>query len=239
MNYRRAKTINPNPLIHYANNRSIPHTHKPRPHERPTPKFRKRIPFVTEVKTVEDPEEALSLFHRYKEQGFRHYYPSYAALLYKLARSRMFDAVETILAHMKDTEMQCRESVFIALFQHYGPEKAVELFNRMPQFNCTRTIQSFNALLNVLIDNDRFDEANDIFGKSYEMGFRPNTVTFNIMVKGRLAKGEWGKACEVFDEMLQKRVQPSVVSYNSLIGFLCRKADLDKALALLEDMGQK
>ncbi|WJX51119.1 hypothetical protein P8452_37345 [Trifolium repens] len=109
----------------------------------------------------------------------------------------------------------------------------------MPHFNCVRTLQSFNKLLNLLIDHCMFCEANNAFDRSYEMGFRPNTVTFNIMIKGCLVKGEWEKACEVFDEMLQKKVQPSVVTYNSLIGFLSRKGDLDKATTLVDDMRRK
>ncbi|KAK7264690.1 hypothetical protein RJT34_32300 [Clitoria ternatea] len=239
MIHRRPKAINPNPLLHHAKNRSPSHAKTRPPRKNQISKFHKRIPFITEVKEVQDPEQALSLFNRYKEQGFKHHYPSYAALLYKLARSRNFQAVETLLTHMKNTDMHCRETLFIALFQHYGPQKALELFHTMPQFNCVRTLKSLNALLNVLVDNDWFHEAQDVFFRSYEMGFRQNTVTFNVMIKGWLGKSEWGKACEVFDEMLLKRVRPSVVTYNSLIGFLSRKGDLDKAMALLEDMNRK
>jgi pentatricopeptide repeat protein len=248
--YQRAKSFNrnllsPNYNYHYANNYEKPffHTYTQQQPQNQKPKSnlrnRKHIPFITEIKHVQTSEQALSLFHHYKQLGFKHYYPSYAALLYKLARSRNFEAVETILKHIKQTNLQCNETLFIALFQHYGPVKAIELFHTMPHFNCVRTLQSFNALLNLLIDHCMFCEANDAFDRSYEMGFRPNTVTFNIMIKGWLVKGEWEKACEVFDEMLQKKVQPSVVTYNSLIGFLSRKGDLDKATTLVDDMRRK
>ncbi|XP_054786356.1 pentatricopeptide repeat-containing protein At1g07740, mitochondrial isoform X1 [Prosopis cineraria] len=251
MIFSREKAINPTRYsnqtlsqlfrtLHTKNFQAIPC------HERPrivNSKSRKRIPFITQVKELHDPEEAISLFHECKRQGVKHDYPSYAALLYKLARSRSFEAVETVLAYIQDRGIHCKETIFVALFQHYSkaklPEEAVKLFNRMPQFNCIRTLQSFNALLNTLIDNDCFTEANDTFKGSYKMGFRPNTVSFNLMIKGWLAIDEFDKACDVFDEMLEKKVQPSVVTYNSLIGFLSRKGEIGKAMTLLEDMTKK
>ncbi|XP_058768107.1 pentatricopeptide repeat-containing protein At1g07740, mitochondrial-like [Vicia villosa] len=241
MMYRRTKSTNHNLLRHYLYTKNNAQTSFHTQTQTPTSNLRNRkhIPFITEIKHVQTSEEALSLFHHYTQLGHKHYYPSYAALLYKLARSRNFQAVETILQHMKDTDIQCNETLFIALFQHYGPVKAIELFRSMKEFNCVRTLQSLNALLNVLVDGCMFDEANDAFDRSYEMGFRPNAVTFNIMIKGWLRRGEWEKACEVFDEMLERKVQPSVVTYNSFVGFLSRKGDLDKAMILVEDMRRK
>ncbi|KAL6275950.1 hypothetical protein ACE6H2_019551 [Prunus campanulata] len=210
---------------------------------RDTTKLRRPIPFVSDVKEVEDPEEALSLFYEYHQMGFKHDYPSYSALLYKLARSRNFEAVETILGHVRDRNIHCKDTLFIAMIQHYGKanlvEKAIELFHQMPSFNCVRTLQAFNALLNVLVDSGRFLEADEIFGRSSKMGFRPNSISYNIMMKGWLQKGDGEEACKVFDEMLEKKVQPSVVTYNSLIGFFGRKGELEKANGLLEDMKQK
>ncbi|KAF8029386.1 hypothetical protein BT93_E1936 [Corymbia citriodora subsp. variegata] len=204
---------------------------------------RKPDPFVTKVKQVEDPDEALSLFYEYHRMGFRHDYPSYSALIYKLARSRSFEAVEQILSRIEENDVRCRESLFIALIQHYGKvhlvDKAVRLFQKMTSFNCTRSLQSFNTILNVLVENDKLLDAVELLNCSYKMGFRPNSVSFNVIMKGWLEKGDWETACQLFDEMLEKKVQPTVVTYNSLMGFLCRKGDYERALSLLEDMTRK
>ncbi|CAL5194870.1 unnamed protein product [Lathyrus oleraceus] len=106
---------------------------------------------------------------------------------------------------MKHSDIQCNGIFFIALFQHYDSVKVVELFRSMNQFNYVSTLQSFNAFLNFLVDYHMFSEVNVAFDRSYEMGFRLNTITFNIMIKGWLVKGEREKAYEVFDEMLQKK----------------------------------
>ncbi|KAI6686980.1 hypothetical protein NL676_032893 [Syzygium grande] len=165
---------------------------------------------------------SLSLFHEYRRMGFKHDYPSYSALVYKLARSRSFEAVEEILGRIEEND--------VPLIRHYGQvhlvDKAVGLFQRMTSFNCTCTLQSFNTILKVLVENNKLADA-------------PNSVSFNVIMKGWLEKGEWEIACQVFDEMLEKRVQPTVVTYNSLVGFLCRKVDVERAMGLLEDMTHK
>ncbi|KAL6341600.1 hypothetical protein AAG906_032721 [Vitis piasezkii] len=200
------------------------------PPHRSTSRLRKRIPFLADLKSVQDPDDALSLFNQYQQMGFKHDYPSYSALVYKLARSRNFEAVETLLDYLQNINIRCRETLFIALIQHYGksqmPEKAIELFQRMPSFNCHRTIVSFNTLLNVLVEIDRFLDAIGIFDRSTKMGFRRNSISFNIIIKGWLGKGEWDKAWQVFEEMIDKEVKPTV-------------GDLDGAMGLLQDMIQK
>ncbi|KAJ7947716.1 Pentatricopeptide repeat-containing protein [Quillaja saponaria] len=217
-------------------------------HERahtPTPKLRKKIPFVDEVKEVYDPEEALSLFQEYKEMGFKHDYPSYSALLYKLAHSRNFGAVETVLDHIQNRNIYCRETIFVALIQHYGkaqlPVKAIELFHRMRQFNCVRTLQSFNALLNTLVDSDLFSDANEIFERSYKTGFRPNSVSFNIIIKGWLVKERviWIKQCPMLEDMTQKRKYPNEVTYALLMEGLCSVGKYVEAKKMMFDMAYR
>ncbi|GAY38183.1 hypothetical protein CUMW_034760 [Citrus unshiu] len=206
-------------------------------------KTKEPIPFVNDLKEIRDPDEALSLFHRHHQMGSKHSYPSYASLIYKLARARDFDAVETVLGYIQDFNIRCKETLFISLIQHYGKahlvDKAIEVFNRMTSFDCVRTLQSFNSLLDILVDNDRVDDAKRMFDDAYKMGFRPNLISFNVMIKGRLKKGEWEEASRLFDEMLEREVPPTVVTYNSLIGFLCRKGEMEKAKGLFEDMIKK
>lgn len=230
MHFQLLSTFSPNKCDYMSH-------HKQRRH------LREHIPFVTDVKKVKDPCEALALFEDYHERGFKHHYPSYSSLIYKLARSRRFEAVETMLGHLQNRNIRCNETLFVALIQHYGKahlvEKGIELFHRMPSFNCFRTLQSLNVLLNTLVDCDKFSKASEIFQQANEMGFRPNSVSYNIMIKGWIKKGGWEQACNLFDEMLEKRVQPSVVTYNSFLGVLCRNGEMDTALCLFENMTQK
>ncbi|KAI6700039.1 hypothetical protein NL676_014363 [Syzygium grande] len=118
---------------------------------------------------------SMSLFHEYRRMGFKHDYPSYSALIYKLTRSRSFEAVEEILGRIEENDVRCRESLLVALIRHYGKvhlvDKAVGLFQRMTAFNCTRTLQSFNTILKVLVENDKLANAVELLQRSYKMGF--------------------------------------------------------------------
>lgn len=220
-------------------------TNRRRNHHRSPPKPRREsIPFLTDLKEIRDPDEALSLFHEYLEMGSKHDYPSYASLLYKLARGRHFYAVETVLGYIQDYNIRCKEIVFMALMEHYGKaglvDEAIGIFHRMKtSFECVRTLQSLNTILNVLVENDRLFDAKRLFDNAGKMGFRLNSIPFNILIKGWLKKGEWEEACKVFDEMLERRVSAGVSSYNSLIGFLCRKGDVERAKELVEEMIRK
>ncbi|KAF6148891.1 hypothetical protein GIB67_014262 [Kingdonia uniflora] len=201
------------------------------------------IPFLKDLKSIQNPDSALRFFEEHRKNGFKHDYPSYSALIYRLTRARNFEAVETILGYIKHVDLRCKDILFIAVIQHFGKwglvDKAIELFNGIPSFNCVRTVQLFNMMLNVLVDNDRFDDAGDVLRRGSKMGFRPNVVSFNIIMKGCVKKGEWEETCKVFEEMLERGIQPSVVTYNILIGFLSKKGDLGKAMKLLGDMREK
>ncbi|KAH7560913.1 hypothetical protein ACOSP7_016615 [Xanthoceras sorbifolium] len=244
IHFQQKHTFVPNKNENSKTRATRPRRNHQQPHRAATRKPPKEaIPFLTDLKGIRDPDDALSLFHEYLQMGSKHDYPSYASLIYKLARAHDFDAVETVLGYIQDYNIRCKEIIFIALMQHYGKarlvDKAIEVFYRMTSFECVRTLQSLNTILNVLVENGRLCDAKRMFDGSKEMGFRPNSISFNILIKGRLERGEWDEACKLFDEMLNRRVQPSVVTYNSLIGFLCRNGDVEKAKGLVEDMVSK
>ncbi|XP_012838194.1 PREDICTED: pentatricopeptide repeat-containing protein At1g07740, mitochondrial [Erythranthe guttata] len=219
-------------------------TKKPRPHKLTRNQLRTPIPFLTHLKQCQNPDEFLSVFHDFCDTGYKHDYPSYASLTYKLARARKFDDVEAVLDFLRTHDIRCGEPLFIGLLRHYGKtgaaDRALEVFSEMGKsFNCVRTLQSFNTILNVLADNDRVSDAVKLFGDAPKLRFRLNSVSFNIMIKMWLEKGDWENAKKVFDEMLEREVEPTVVTYNSQIGFLCKRGDVDSAKRLFEDMRTK
>ncbi|PHU15264.1 Pentatricopeptide repeat-containing protein, mitochondrial [Capsicum chinense] len=223
------------------------HSHRPEtqipPHKPTRNLLRKPIPLIADLKQIQDPNEAISLFHDYNQMGFKHDYPTYSCLLYKLAKSRNFQAVETLLEYLKNHCIHCKETLFIGLIQHFGKaklvDKAVELFHDMGSFNCSRSVHSFNAILNVLVDNGRCGAANEMLTSCSKMGIRLNSVSFNIMIKNWLEEGDWEMARQVFDEMLEREIEPTVVTYNSQIGFLCKSGDVEGGKILFQDMVRK
>ncbi|GKB90699.1 pentatricopeptide repeat-containing protein, partial [Tanacetum coccineum] len=203
------------------------HIHKPK-----TP-----IPFITDLKNLHTPDETITLFNDYiTTNTFQHDYPSYSSLIYKLARNHHFTAVDTLLHHLHHYNVKPKEPLFIGLIQHYGKsgfvDKALELYRKIPDFECHRSLQSFNALLNVLVQNDRFGDANEMFKGCKKR----NVVSYNVMIKGWLRKGDWESARKVFDEMMSCGVEASVVSFNSLIGFWSKRGEFSEAKGVFDEM---
>ncbi|KAM3398477.1 hypothetical protein P3S68_001992 [Capsicum galapagoense] len=175
--------------------------------------------------------------------GIKHDYPTYSRRLYKLAKSRNFQAVETLLEYLKTHCVHCKETLFIGLIQHYGKaklvDKAIELFHNMGSFNCSRSVHSFNAILNVLVDHGHCEAVNEMLMSCSKMGIWLNSVSINIMIKNWLEKGDWEMARQVFDEMLDREIEPIVVTYNCQTGFLWKSGDVEGGKMLFQDMVRK
>ena len=75
----------------------------------------KPIPFLTDLKQLHDSNEALDLFTHYTQIGFKHDFPSYSSLLYKLARSRNFHHIDPLLDFIKKRGIRCNETLFMGL----------------------------------------------------------------------------------------------------------------------------
>ncbi|KAL6503585.1 hypothetical protein OROGR_025508 [Orobanche gracilis] len=216
----------------------------PRPHKFTRNQLRPPITFLAHLKQCNNPDEFLPLFTEFREMGHKHGYPSYASLIYKLARARRFTDVDAVLDFIRGHDIRCGEPMFIGLIRHYGKadliDKAVEVFEETGKsYNCARTTQSFNTILNVLVNGGRNSDAIELFEKGGKMGFRLNSVSYNVMIKMWLGSDDWGNAMKVFDEMLEREVEPTVVTCNSQIGFLCKRGKIDEAKSFFEDMRKK
>ncbi|GER37126.1 pentatricopeptide repeat-containing family protein [Striga asiatica] len=230
--------------IHSSSRQKPTKPQRPRPHKPSRNQLRPPIPFLDHLKNCRDPDDLLPALRDFHEAGHRHGYPSYASLVYRLARARKFDDVETVLDFLRAHDIKCDEPLFIGLLRHYGKanliDRAVEVFHDMGRsFNCPRTVQSFNTILNVLVAAGRIPAAVELFERGRAMGFRPNAVSHNIMIKLWLENGDWEQARKVFDEMLEREVGPTVVTYNSQIGFLCKRGRFEEAKTLFDDMKSK
>ncbi|XP_057781650.1 pentatricopeptide repeat-containing protein At1g07740, mitochondrial [Salvia miltiorrhiza] len=229
---------------HIHGNARIKPRKAPRPHKFTRNQLRPPIPFLDHLKQCTNPDEFLSAFNDFNEMGYKHDYPSYASLIYKLARARRFDDVDAVLDYIRSRDIRCGEPMFIGLIRHYGKadliDKAIETFREMGKsYNCARTTQSFNTILNVLVDGGRIPDAIELFAKGPKMGFRLNSVSYNVMIKMWLGNNDWENAMKVFDEMLEREVEPTFVTYNSQIGFLCKRGEIDEAKGLFEGMRGK
>ncbi|XP_072985469.1 uncharacterized protein [Typha latifolia] len=219
---------------------------KPRkkPHPPPPPPPRLPHPFLSHLKSISDPSAAASLLLSSPPHLLD--YPSCSSVLHRLARARLFPSLHSLLSLLRLHRVPCQEPIFNSLIHHFGtaglPDDALRLFHSIPAFSCppgVPTTQTFNFLLNALVDNSRLDEARSLLSQCRKLGVRPNAVSYNIIIKGVSKSSGFETALDVLDEMVKRGVRPSVVSYNILIGFTCRNGRLEEAMRLKEEMWRK
>lgn len=154
---------------------------------------KKPIPFLADLKATDDPADALRLL-LHSPPHF-HDYPACASLLHRLARSRLFPLVDSLLLFIRSNRIPCKESIFNSLIHHFGkarlPDKALNLFLSIPSFNCSPSSpsrQTLNFLLNALVDNDALHEAESYLAGCKEWNLRPQCGLLQHSPQGEVSK---------------------------------------------------
>uniref|UniRef100_A0A6N2JWZ2 Pentacotripeptide-repeat region of PRORP domain-containing protein n=1 Tax=Salix viminalis TaxID=40686 RepID=A0A6N2JWZ2_SALVM len=155
-----------------------------------------------------------------------------------------FKSLEKVLDRMRCEKRVVVEKCFIVIFKAYGkahlPEKAVDLFDRMAyEFECKRTVKSFNSVLNVIIQEDLFYRAlefyNHVIGAK-GVNISPNVLTFNLVIKAMCKVGLVDDAVQMLRKMPVSKCQPDAYTYSTLMDGLCKADRIDEAVSLLDEM---
>ncbi|KAK9937242.1 hypothetical protein M0R45_014045 [Rubus argutus] len=155
-----------------------------------------------------------------------------------------FRSLEKVLDRMKHERRVFIERSFIAMFKACGkahlPNKAVELFHRMvDEFQCRRTVKSFNSVLNVIVQEGHYSHALDFYSHvvgNNNMNISPNVLSYNLIIKAMCRFGLVDKAVEKFREMPVRGCTPDVFTYCTLMDGLCKENRIDEAVFLLDEM---
>lgn len=218
---------------------SIKHRRRPR---KPSSPIRTPIPLLEELKSTADPTAALRRLQDADADLLT--YPVCSSLLYRLAKARLLQEVDSLLALLRAHRVPCKEAAFNSLIRRFGrnglPDRAVDLFRDLPSFEFSTSapsVQSLNSALVALVENRRFEQARALLAQSAAaFGLRPNAVSYNILIQGCCAAEGFSSARLLFDEMLQKGIRPTVVTYNVLIGHSAKNGDLGTGARLKEEM---
>ncbi|KAL0301954.1 UNVERIFIED_CONTAM: Pentatricopeptide repeat-containing protein, mitochondrial [Sesamum radiatum] len=207
---------------------------KSRPHKSARSQLRTSIPFLDHLKQCRDPDEFLTIFHDYYELGYKHDYPSYASLIYKLARARKFEDIELVLDFLKTHDIKCGESLFAGLIRHYGKanliDKAVEVFREIGRsFNC----------IGFLCKRGDVDEAKRFLEDMRRKGKPGNAVTYALLMEGLCASGNLKEAKKMMFDMEYQGCKVQLVNYGVLMTDLARRGLIDEAKGLLAEMKKR
>lgn len=180
--------------------------------------------------------------HAPKSGSYKQGDSTFYSLIENYAKSGDFESLEVVFNRMKREKRAFLENNFIVVFRAYGkahlPEKAVILFDRMTdEFQCKRTVKSFNSVLNVIVQEGLYSQALEFL--SYVVNcknIKPNVLTFNLVIRAMCKLRLIDRAVETFREMPTLKCEADVFTYCTLMDGLCKEDRVDEAVALLDEM---
>ncbi|KAL8540992.1 hypothetical protein ACS0TY_002324 [Phlomoides rotata] len=186
---------------------------------------------------------ALQIFHYAGNYhpNFHHTYDTYHSIIHKLSRLRAFEPIPSLLNELRNSQFRCGENVFITLIRNYGiaskPKEAIKTFLQINDFGVTRSVRSFNTLLNALVQNKKYDSVYIMFKNCRKrLGILPNVFTCNILLKALCKKDDVESALKVLDEMPAMGIVPNVVSYTTIMAGYVDRGDMMEAKRVLVDL---
>ncbi|XP_078165147.1 small ribosomal subunit protein mL103 (rPPR7)-like isoform X2 [Carex rostrata] len=169
------------------------------------------------LRQEKDPNAALSLFLS-PPQPFPYSYQCYDLLLTKLAYSRLFPPLEQILDSLRaDERVTPKEPLFCHIISSYArgrlPSRAHDLFLLIPSFRCSRTVKSFNSLLDAYLRFGNLEAFESLWHNAGSYGVYPDACSYNIYMRAVCLSGSVSRAWELFDEMPTRGISPTVVTF--------------------------
>ncbi|MBA0816631.1 hypothetical protein Gohar_001272 [Gossypium harknessii] len=201
------------------------------------------------LRTQKDPTLAFNLFKnpipdlRPTAKPFRYSLLSYDLIITKLGRVKMFQEMEQVLHQLKsDTRIIPEEIIFCNVIKFYGRAKlhdrALQVFDEMPQYRCPRTVKAVNSLLHALLTSEKFDDMKQVF-LGMEKYARPDAyqVTFGTLINALCVELKIKEAFKLKNDMVKiHKVSPNTRLYEGMITGLCSIGELTWAFRLKDEM---
>lgn len=161
-------------------------------------------------------------------------------LLKTLARTRHWETMWKVAHQMKTQNLPISPSVISFIIEHYGKhgliDQAVELFNRLKNFNCPQTTEIYNSLLFALCEVKNFQGAYALIRRMLRKGGVLDKRTYSVLVNGWCSAGKMREAQEFLEEMSRKGFNPSVRGRDLLIDGLLNAGYVESAKGLVRKM---
>ncbi|KAK8964830.1 hypothetical protein KSP40_PGU014719 [Platanthera guangdongensis] len=145
-----------------------------------------------------------------------------------------FSAFWSSLSDLHSSSIPVHPHAFAALISAYHaagfPEKAVEAFNRMPEFASRPNTFTYNTILNILAREGMILLAMSIYNQMVQSDCRPNSATYTVLIHGLCKAGKIDDALKLFDEMLQRGISPKTAVYTVILSLLCCANRVDDAI---------
>lgn len=195
------------------------------------------------VRSQKNPLEALRIFKEAKSKypNYSHNGPAYATMIGILAKSGRITEMTHVINLMKEDSCECRDSVFTFAMKSYARvgrlDDAVALFRSLPQFNCVDWTGSFTVLLQMLLEESKFEAAISLFlENSHGWEVKSRAHSLHLLIDALCRRNRSDQALQVFLEMNSQCYYPERDTYLVLMRGLCADGKLNEATHLLYSM---
>ncbi|XP_060967181.1 pentatricopeptide repeat-containing protein At1g05600 [Cannabis sativa] len=195
------------------------------------------------IRKQKNPLTALQIFNeaKYMYPSYRHNGPVYQTMVGILGNSGRISEMKEVINQMKNDSCECKDSVFVAAMKTYARaglmDEAFSLFKNIPEFNCVNWTMSFNTILQIMVNELRFDDARCLFLENcckWEVSSRIRSL--NLFMSTLCEKGRSDVALKIFLEMDYQGCCPDRESYRILMKGLCQDGRLNEGTHLLYSM---
>ncbi|KAL6201057.1 hypothetical protein ACLB2K_024772 [Fragaria x ananassa] len=102
---------------------------------------------------------------------------------------------------------------------------------------------TFNKILDCLYGNQRFSDAEMIWGVMVEKNVVPDirsyNANFNALIKGFVGEGNLEEAKQWYGELVKSGCAPDKWTFETLVPFACEKGDVEYGFELCKDIFQR
>ncbi|KAM5574844.1 pentatricopeptide repeat-containing protein [Rosa sericea] len=194
------------------------------------------------IRRLNNPKLGLKFFELSKfSLSVNHGVWTYNFLLRSLCQMGLQDSAKLVFDYMRIDGLSPDESVVEFLVSSCAQMSRLDLAEKIldEAHHCSEIRLSsfvYNNLFNVLVKQNRVDEAVCLFRKYVGSHCCPDSWMFNILIRGLCRTGAIDKAFEFFSDMGSFGCSPDVVTYNTLISGLCRANEVDRGCYLLREV---
>ncbi|XVF33255.1 hypothetical protein REPUB_Repub17cG0153200 [Reevesia pubescens] len=176
--------------------------------------------------------------------------PPFNSLLTGLGRSGDFTRMNTVLAEMKETDIQPDIVTFGILINQLCKlrrvDEAMEVLNKMDEesgsdgVSIEADVIIYNTLIDGLCKVGKQEEGLHLMERMKSTkGLAPDRATYNCLIDGFCKVGEIERGKQLFDQMNEEGTSPNVISLNILVDGMCRHGRINSALEFFNDMQGK
>ncbi|XP_078446974.1 pentatricopeptide repeat-containing protein At2g38420, mitochondrial-like [Wolffia australiana] len=180
-----------------------------------------------------------STFYRY---GLKPGFPAYSFIIKDLIQKGISQRIPPILNHLEETaSFDISESLFVNIIRSYGDsfmlQEAIDLFFRIPNFQCSPSVKALNTLLSVLCKRrEGLALVPEVLSRTTELKLRLEDSSFMILIKALCKNGRVGAAVELLEEMKLQKYVPHQRIYSMILSSVYKIEDFSMVISFFEQM---